>query len=186
MALFKDRAARFRQDIERRLGAIGARLGQAMGLARPVSVEVLDADEVNAYARGETIHVTLGMIRLVRNEDELALVVGHELGHVVADQQVRTGGMSPEDRERLADYYALVALHRAGYDIKAACELWQRMATELARGQAVVVPSHPSYAERYVRAHKVAESLLSGVLAAEAAADEAASVTAPTATEAFR
>ncbi len=172
LALFQDRAGQFRQAAEQRLRGVGARLLAAMDVARPVPFQILDSHDVNAYVRDGTVYVTRGMIRFVQNEDELALVLGHEVGHVVLDAQAEAGRLSPEDRERLADYHALVGLHRAGYKISTACEVWQRMATEVAlhaaggqaRGQVQWMATHPSFAERYVRAQKVAESLLDGSL----------------------
>jgi predicted Zn-dependent protease len=38
---------------------------------------------INAFADGEEISVTTGMLRFVNNDDELALVIGHELAHNV-------------------------------------------------------------------------------------------------------
>lgn len=195
-ALFRDRAARFRQASEERVGAVGARLLPAMGLDTPVGFQLLDSSEVNAYARGGTIYVTVGMMRFTRSDDELALVLGHEMGHLAADRQAGTGGFSPEDRERIADYEGLMGLHRAGYDMVAACEVWQRMATELmvplgsrqAQGAGTWTLSHPSFAERSVRAHKLAESLLKGTTpptpAAKAGPD--GSPPSPTATHSLR
>jgi len=44
---------------------------------------VLDTDEVNAFAcPGGTIFVTKGMLKMVSNEDQLAAVLSHEVGHV--------------------------------------------------------------------------------------------------------
>jgi predicted Zn-dependent protease len=44
---------------------------------------ILDTDEVNAFAcPGGTIFVTRGMLKRARNEDELAAVLAHEVGHV--------------------------------------------------------------------------------------------------------
>jgi predicted Zn-dependent protease len=46
--------------------------------------EVVDTNDTNAYAMaGGRIFVTRKMISFVRNEDELAGVLGHELGHAV-------------------------------------------------------------------------------------------------------
>ncbi len=171
-ALFQDRAGHFRESAEQRIRGIGARLAVAMAVARPLPFALLDSVEVNGYFRDGTVYVTLGMLRFVQNDDELALVMAHEMGHVVVDGQPDAGRLSPEDRERMADYHALVGLHRAEYNIKRACEVWQRMATELAlpaggervHGQVQWLATHPSFAERYVRAHKLAESLLDGRL----------------------
>jgi predicted Zn-dependent protease len=45
---------------------------------------VLDTDGVNAFAApGGFVHITRGALALIRNESELAGVLGHEIGHVV-------------------------------------------------------------------------------------------------------
>ncbi len=44
---------------------------------------ILDTDEVNALAcPGGTIFITRGMVKRAQNEDELAAVLAHEVGHV--------------------------------------------------------------------------------------------------------
>ncbi|HEX3484798.1 MAG TPA: M48 family metallopeptidase [Micropepsaceae bacterium] len=42
---------------------------------------VVKSDIVNAYADGNQIFVTTGMMNFVRSDEELALVLGHELSH---------------------------------------------------------------------------------------------------------
>ncbi len=50
---------------------------------RPFTFIVLDSEEVNAFAApGGIILITKGMLQFVQNEDELAAVLGHEIGHV--------------------------------------------------------------------------------------------------------
>lgn len=45
---------------------------------------VLDTDGVNAFASpGGFVHITRGALGLIKNESELAAVLGHEIGHVV-------------------------------------------------------------------------------------------------------
>jgi predicted Zn-dependent protease len=45
---------------------------------------VLDTDGINAFAApGGFIHITRGALALIRNESELACVLGHEISHVV-------------------------------------------------------------------------------------------------------
>ncbi|KAB0665362.1 M48 family metalloprotease [Oryzomonas japonica] len=45
---------------------------------------VLDTPEINAFAcPGGTVLITRGMVASVKNEDELAAVLAHELGHVI-------------------------------------------------------------------------------------------------------
>lgn len=44
---------------------------------------VLDTPDVNAFATpGGFVFVTTGMVKFLRNEDELAAILGHEVGHV--------------------------------------------------------------------------------------------------------
>lgn len=44
---------------------------------------ILDSDDINAFAApGGLIFVSRGMLRLCRNEDDLAAVLAHEIGHV--------------------------------------------------------------------------------------------------------
>jgi len=44
-------------------------------------VKVVIDDKVNAFADGNNIAVTTGMLRFVKDDDELAVVLGHELAH---------------------------------------------------------------------------------------------------------
>ena len=48
----------------------------------PVDLSLSDA--INAFADGRRIGITTGMMRFVESDDELALVVGHELAHNVS------------------------------------------------------------------------------------------------------
>ncbi len=58
----------------------------------PVFLDLSDA--INAFADGNRVGITTGMMRFVESDDELALVVGHELAHNVEQhvdkQQVNT------------------------------------------------------------------------------------------------
>lgn len=45
---------------------------------------ILDTDEINAYSTiGGYIYVTTGLIDFVDSDDELAFILGHEMGHDV-------------------------------------------------------------------------------------------------------
>lgn len=51
---------------------------------------ILDSDEINAFAApGGFIFVSRGMLRLCKNEDELAAVLAHEIGHVELQHALR-------------------------------------------------------------------------------------------------
>src|SRR5690554_5385902 len=49
-------------------------------------VTVFDSEQVNAFALpGENIGVYTGLLKVTENRDQLAAVIGHEIGHVIAD-----------------------------------------------------------------------------------------------------
>jgi len=51
---------------------------------------VLDTDGVNAFAApGGFVHITRGALALIKNEAELASVLGHEIGHVTHKHTVK-------------------------------------------------------------------------------------------------
>lgn len=99
----------FTEEEERQIGAdISAKLRQRYGVVQDAAIHkyistlgtllaqssdrpklkwtfiVLDTDGINAFAApGGFIHITRGALALIRNESELACVLGHEISHVV-------------------------------------------------------------------------------------------------------
>lgn len=65
--------------------AIGARLLlHTPDHGKEYHFHVLDGDEVNAFATGDAyIFLSRGLLAFLNSEDQLAAVVGHEIGHVV-------------------------------------------------------------------------------------------------------
>ena len=94
------------QEVERTVGlvrerrhaeyieAIGTRLGQAAGRA-DISWHwsVADDAETNAFSlAGGWVYVTRGLLALANREDEIAVVLAHEMAHVVERHAVRRVG----------------------------------------------------------------------------------------------
>jgi predicted Zn-dependent protease len=51
----------------------------------PYTFKVVDSSEVNAFSLpGGPVYVNMGLVELAENEDELAAVIAHEMGHVAA------------------------------------------------------------------------------------------------------
>ncbi len=69
-----------------RVRRVGERIVQAAGLTdRRWDYAVFVSDSPNAFVLPSgKIGVTTGLLSLVRNDDQLAAVLGHEVGHVVA------------------------------------------------------------------------------------------------------
>lgn len=139
-----------------------------------------NSGDVNAYADGDRILVTRGMMRFATEDKELALVIGHELGHntmghaskkttnamiglaadlLAAAAKVNTQGAFTkmgaqaysQDFEREADYVGMYYLARSGYPIDGAAAFWRRMATEYPSTiRTSHTASHPATSERYL------------------------------------
>lgn len=59
-----------------------------------VAFNVVEDDAVDAFATPGTITVTTGMLRFLRTDDELAVVVGHELAHITKRHSLGRIGMA--------------------------------------------------------------------------------------------
>jgi predicted Zn-dependent protease len=65
--------------------SLGERIAAAAGLEGQCTFTLVNSDVVNAFAvPGCYIYVTRGMVAVVNSEAELASVLGHEVGHIVA------------------------------------------------------------------------------------------------------
>lgn len=72
------------------VAGIGERTAIAAGVPGQCTFTVINTDVVNAFAvPGCYIYITRGLLALMNSEDELASVLGHEVGHVVADHADR-------------------------------------------------------------------------------------------------
>lgn len=69
---------------------VGQRVAAAAGVADQCTFTLVNTDVVNAFAvPGCYIYVTRGLLGIINSEAELASVLGHEVGHVVADHSER-------------------------------------------------------------------------------------------------
>lgn len=72
------------------VAGIGERIAAAAGVPGQCTFTVVNSEVPNAFAvPGCYIYVTRGLLALMNSEDELASVLGHEVGHVVADHSAR-------------------------------------------------------------------------------------------------
>ncbi len=79
------------KDVTTYVSLVGSLLAQASSRPRlDWQFIILDTDGVNAFASpGGIVHITRGALGLIRNEAELAGVLGHEITHVTAKHTVR-------------------------------------------------------------------------------------------------
>lgn len=153
-----------------------------------VKITLKETGAINAYAKIGEIRFSSGMVHFVKDDNELAVVMGHELAHLISKHipksmgvgalcgivGVLTGPFAPltfkslyapysRGNEREADYLGLIYAHSAGYDIEKGMELWRRFAFEIPKSRSKsFLRSHPASPERILRVKKVVELIKSG------------------------
>jgi len=117
------------------------------------------SSNINAYADGKHIIVTSGMLNFVKNDAELALIIGHELGHntmghirKIISNMILSGLARRYTRpfESEADYVGLYYIVRAGYSPDNVEDVWRRLAAQNPKS-VVRAKTHPTYPDRYLR-----------------------------------
>jgi predicted Zn-dependent protease len=170
------------------------RKGAPMSLVVPLtqscgfSVDLANADHVNAYADGRRIAITRGMLNFTQSEQELAYVIAREMAHnilghagkqrmnatmggiidnlirVSPDLETVTGrsGVTPFPAalDAEADRLGLYLAARAGFSVDAAAAFWQRLAE---RQPAAIANGytaiHPDNGVRLATLQKTAEEI---------------------------
>lgn len=86
---------------------------------------------INAFAmrwgKLSGMYVIEGMLDFLPDDDDLAIVLGHELAHLILNH---SGFPTTRNTEADADYLGLYLAARAGFDVARAPEIWDRMARE--------------------------------------------------------
>lgn len=152
-------------------------------------VKLSESDAVNAYADGSNVVITRGMMRFAETDQELALVVSHEMAHNVMEhikaKQINSLGGSlldlaaaiagvntqgtfgkigamaySQEFENEADYVGLYIMSRAGMETENAAQFWRRMAVEHPRSiNSSHSSTHPSSAERFLAIENTLEEI---------------------------
>lgn len=93
------------------------KLALVSGTQKMVPLVVLQSPIINAWTDGFNITITTGMLKLIKNNHELAMVLGHEMAHVLAGDTTRDGQpIDPNFIEANADKLGAYIMMRAGYD----------------------------------------------------------------------
>lgn len=107
---------------------------------------VIDDPQVNAFMSPVGLVVTTGILHFVKDKDELAAVIGHEMGHFVLGHL--RGELTDDSRihEENCDKFGIYLLMRAGYNPCEAKNLWVRMGHSF--GDDILTDDHPSPSQR--------------------------------------
>jgi hypothetical protein len=110
-----------------------------------ISAKVVFSNDINGHTDGIDVLITSALMRSVPDDTNLALVIAHEMAHVIAGH---VGQLPTQDIELEADRMALVLMARAGYDIDAAVRYWE-INEHPHDGGSAAQSSHPSTRARY-------------------------------------
>jgi len=161
-----DRAEYDDAGLARYVSSVGERVARATGDRRRWTFRLTDDADPQAEANiSTTVYITRGALARLRDEAELAGMLGHEIGHVLGgharDAVVEHGRgvresswdlQSQRDDEIQADELAVLFTQRAGYDPHAV----ESMLRALAAGEPADDPDrgadpHPRWTERLAR-----------------------------------
>jgi len=107
--------------------------------------QLMPSDALNAAADGQHIFIDTAFVSYAASDNDLALILGHELAHDVMHHRERLDrqgfareliGNLGSSRESLisveyeADYVGLYLTARAGYDISGAGSFWRKLARD--------------------------------------------------------
>lgn len=123
-------------------------------------IEIINSDKVNAYADGEKIRVTKGMMWFAQGEEDLAMVISHELAHNIMGHAGTFSSVfqDKKSREADADYVGLYIMARGGFEIEKASGFWRRMAAAFPK-MIESSSSHPLMPARFVAIRKTTEEI---------------------------
>ncbi len=134
-----------------------------------------EPDVVNAWADfNGKVTFTTAMMDFLKNDDEVAVICGHEMAHITAGHLKRSIGQQilggvvgaaiggdggdivgaavvmkqSRSHEREADERGLYAMWQAGYNPMTGVDLWQRMSKEFGGKNIPFLSSHPASEER--------------------------------------
>ncbi|MEA3037188.1 MAG: hypothetical protein QOH04_2975 [Sphingomonadales bacterium] len=131
------------------------RLGSLPGCE--ARVRLARSTQVNAFHTGRKVVMTTAMLAFVANDDELSVVLGHEMSHSILHHPVMgegegilagfgIGAGAIWQREAQADRFGLRLMAAAGYDLGAVIPFWRRYLMKYDGPQ--LFRSHPSLEAR--------------------------------------
>lgn len=134
-------------------------------------------EKYNAFVTGGTyVYVHLGLVQQAKDDDEIAIVLGHELAHVAANhvyeskahqqlayltkrKEVKKQGyneaysnLDEQEADQIGTMYAALA----GFDPYAAVRTWERESEKSKHYDYTYFASHPYHSERAVQTKKYA------------------------------
>jgi hypothetical protein len=136
-------------------------------------VELAPGNAVNANANGLVAQISGRLVNWVESDDELALVIAHEMAHNLLDHPKRLNeksalsglatslglaGKAQRQMELAADRMGILMVARAGYDYKIAPGFWARLNSNSPLAS-FLATTHPTTRARRENAQRVMDGL---------------------------
>jgi Zn-dependent protease with chaperone function len=138
-------------------------------------VELAPGDAINANANGLVAQISGRLVNWVQNDDELALVIAHEIAHNLLDHQKRLSeksalsglatslglsGRAQRQMELEADRMGIIMAAGAGYNYKIAPDFWAKLNSNNPLAS-FLATTHPTTRARRENAQRVVDELKS-------------------------
>jgi predicted Zn-dependent protease len=147
-AIYVQAATSAQQDIDARIFKMYAKLQAQAGVGGLPPLFIVESPILNAYTDGNKVVIYRGLIDFADNDDEIALVLGHELAHNTL-YHLRMNNLAIDEQvviEAQADKMGAVYMMKAGYDICKGRMMWMKFYKE---DGDYLGGSHPGYAYRF-------------------------------------
>ena len=110
-------------EIARRL------MGEEFWEAHRIPIVIQEVDVPNAFYHTQEHFIALsrGLLNLCENEDQLAWVLGHELGHYLRAVEEQEDHYNSKTEEGASDYEAVERMAKAGYKIRESTEMLKKL-----------------------------------------------------------
>jgi beta-barrel assembly-enhancing protease len=119
-------------------------------------VQIVAGSSINAQADGQYVQINAAMLDFAASDDELAVIVGHELAHNIL-RHIATK-MPSKQAEFQADRLGVWLMARAGYDVDAVVPFWTRFEKRTNAG-IFADGTHPSPKKRIAAVAKAVAEL---------------------------
>ena len=122
------------------------RLARNSGQQDIPPLTILESPIINAWTDGHDIVLTTGIMKIFENDDQLSMVLAHEMAHYM-NHDIMHDDLDSATVEAHADKMGAFIMMRAGFDICKGKEIF--MVFKRLFGDSTVPSDHPNNAYRY-------------------------------------
>lgn len=132
---------------QQRLERIYNRLIKHTGVSHEIPpIKLVKDSTVNAWISSKQITMTTAMLSKFDNDNQVAVIISHEIAHYVLGDLTVLEDVDSRLREANADKYGYYLMMRAGFDICEGENVW--LIIQTIRGDNILTFTHPSHSSR--------------------------------------